>query len=73
MTEIHISGAKKNECPACCCGGGDIHEKCGGTWHEILADDTAENGFIHNYRCDRCNKEDFQHGYEDIKIEFSAC
>lgn len=71
IKEKHIIGDKK--CPACCCGGGiHIDNNCGGNWHERLIDDTEEDGFIHNYKCDKCFKDDYHYGYEDMKIEFEG-
>ncbi len=69
QAEKHTIGQKK--CPSCCCDGYYVHENCGGRWHERLIDDTIEEGFIHNYRCDKCFQEDYHYGYEDMKIEFA--
>ena len=70
MNDKHVRGAKINECPACCCGGIYIHKGCGGRWHERIVDDTIEDGYIHNYRCDKCDKEEYSYDCEDMKIEF---
>lgn len=69
MKDKHVRFAKK--CPACCCGGYSTHKGCGGRWHERVVDDDPEEGYIHNYRCDKCFEEDYQWDYEDMKIEFA--
>ena len=70
MDEKHI---RFNEnCPACCCKSIYIHKDCGGRWHERVVDDTEEDGWIHNYRCDKCNKKDYSYGYDDMPIEFNT-
>jgi hypothetical protein len=68
MTDLHIRNAEK--CPACCCGGRSVHEGCGGRWHESVVDEDREFGWIHNYRCDKCNLEDYHPAYKDYTIEF---
>lgn len=60
----------EGKCPQCCCGGNQHHEGCGGRWHEMIVDDTLEDGWIHNYRCDKCLKKDYCFGYEDCEIDF---
>jgi len=67
MTDLHIRGDLK--CPTCCCHG-SIHKNCGGIFHERVVDDCPEDGWIHNYRCDKCNYEAYSYGYEDKTIEF---
>lgn len=68
MKEEHIRG--EGDCPACCCGGNYIHKNCGGRLHERVVDDDPEDGWIHNYRCDKCDKKDYSYGYYDYEIEF---
>ncbi len=66
----HIRNAK--HCPACCCGGYYTHGNgCGGRLHERLVDDTIDDGYIHNYKCDKCDLYMPQIGYEDEVIEFA--
>lgn len=67
MVENHTIG---KECKECCCGGIYVHENCGGRMHEMLVDDIDEEGYIHNYRCDKCFEKEYQYGYEDMEIEF---
>lgn len=67
MTEFHT---RNNNCDACCCKGTFVHKNCGGNMHERVVDDTMEEGWIHNYKCDKCDTEEYQYGYEDMTIEF---
>jgi len=64
----HIEGSK---CPECCCHQ-HRHEDCGGYWHMRVIDDTIEDGFIHNFKCDTCSLEEYHFGYEDMPIEFKV-
>lgn len=66
--EKHIRGSEK--CPECCCGGYSRHENCGGRLHERLVDDDIDDGYVHNYKCEKCDWEEFYPGFEDEKIEF---
>ncbi len=68
MSDKHIRNVK--DCPACCCGGVYVHKYCGGRMHERLIDDTPEDGYIHNYRCEKCDVTEYHYGYEDSPIEF---
>ena len=43
---------------------------CGGIWHEKMVDDDSEEGWIHNYRCDKCGMTDYRYGFEDYEIIF---
>ena len=66
----HFHQRNYPKCEKCCCGQVYYHDYCGGKWHEKLVDDTVEDGFIHNYRCDKCNEKDYRIGYEEYEIEF---
>lgn len=59
--ELHIRGEK---CKVCCCPK-EIHENCGGNWHCKVLDDDPEEGWIHNYKCDKCNQEEYYLGYDN--------
>lgn len=72
MNKYHNHHKIGKPCDKCCCGQHYIHEKCGGNLHERMVGDTEEDGWIHNYRCDKCFEEDYHYGYEDLKIGFNG-
>lgn len=61
--EKHTRG---KECDACCCNGPYFHEGCSGFVHEKLVDDTPEEGYVHIYRCEKCDWNNiYMDGFED--------
>ncbi len=66
MNEKHIIG---KDCKECCCQK-PIHKDCGGYWHCRVVHDDIEEGWIHNYRCDKCFQKDYTYEFDEYGIEF---
>lgn len=68
--EKHIRGASNKDCPACCCQ--CFPCDCGGNTHLEVVDDYPEDGYIHIFKCDKCDNEYYYRYYPYRTIKFKG-
>lgn len=66
----HVKG---ENCKTCCCSGPSkcAEPNCTGWVHQDVVDEDTDpeyGGWIHNYKCDTCGKE--QYAEPDLEVEF---